>query len=402
MVRGRLHGATSRRVALAMVFGLFLVACAGEDSGEDATEPSVTEEDAQATETSEEAEPSANVAPAADPVEFSFASYSPESAVFSQAFVDWAERVNELSGGEVSVEPFWLQSLLPATEILPGVRDGRADMGIVGADLYPADLHLGSIVGLPFLTQDAEAHARALIELYDTVPEMKAEYEDMGLKLLHPSAGVGPNLIVGTDNIASIDDLAGQRLRGYGYVIDALGAIGADPVGMAQPEVYESLQRGVLDATSGVTLDLGVDVRFHEVADYFIDPGYGQWASGFIVMRLEDYEALSDEAQAAIDQANEEYVDLVVERLVQREDEACATLQEAGTEIVIWDQAETDRWAAEVGDSIEQSFIDRGVAEFGYEATFLEELLDTYKELIAKHEADSTYEPASQRCLGGS
>src|SRR5690606_18927448 len=53
-----------------------------------------------------------------------------EQSVQGQSLVAWAEEVNKATDGTLTIEIYPSGSLLAGTDILPGVADGRADLGM--------------------------------------------------------------------------------------------------------------------------------------------------------------------------------------------------------------------------------------------------------------------------------
>lgn len=316
--------------------------------------------------------------------EYIYSSYNPGTTVNSQGFEYFQKRVTELSDGAITFKNFYSGALLPATEGLPGVLDGRADIAITGPAFNPEALHLINVVGVPFLAQDGDSASRALNDLYKSSKSFKKEFDDLGVHLV-AIAPVGPNMIVANDKIESIADLDGKQVRGYGYVLDALKDVGASAVAMAQPDVYEAVERGVLDATSGVSLDLAIDNKFEEIGDYFIEPGFGQYALGINVMSLDKWNSLSPATQKVFDSALDDYLDEYDRIQTTREAEACAAAKKAGVEFVIWDDAARKEWSDQVSKSIEDKWIKDGVG-FGYPEAEVQGFLDDYKAAIKANE----------------
>lgn len=103
-------------------------------------------------------------------------------------------------------------------------------------------------------------------------------------------------------------DFSGLKVRSI-FIWDALvKSLGAHVVNLALPEVYTSLERGVVDGF--ITVETGFTTyRFHEVVKYVVYPGFGHPATG-ILINLDAWRALPDDlkklvTQAAIDQAKE-------------------------------------------------------------------------------------------------
>ena len=120
--------------------------------------------------------------------ELQFASYIGAAAAQSRASEWWAKEVERRTSGRVKVKFFYQGALLPATDILKGIGDGRADLGYVANAYHPAELPLSSVVGVPFVTSNAEAQMHTFTELYERNTAFRNEWERQGVHVLffHP------------------------------------------------------------------------------------------------------------------------------------------------------------------------------------------------------------------------
>ena len=95
--------------------------------------------------------------------------------------------------------------------------------------------------------------------------------EFKGLKIVHMHATDAAVLHTRTKAVRTQADLSGMRIRVPGrYVGEAIKGLGGTPVGVALPEVYESLQRGQLD---GMTINWAImaPYKLQEVTKFSMD-----------------------------------------------------------------------------------------------------------------------------------
>lgn len=327
--------------------------------------------------------------------ELQFASYNVPDAAESLAQKDWAKRVEEATDGRVKVEFFFQESLLAAAETLPGVNDGRADMGWVATGYYPAELPLMSVVGVPFLSQDPNAQIEAFTDLYANDPAIKDEWNAQGVHVLHwnPSSA---NIVATKEPISSISDLDGVKVRGYGYVSEALKLAGMNAIGLAQPEVYEALQRGVIDATSGASLNIAVDRKFQEVAKHFVGMDFGTYSITADVISLNKWNELPADIQETITEVSKEQPKIYIDYLKAEEEQACEALFEAGGKVTVLPEADTRPWRDAAGPKIKDIWIqDVKKANSKADPTAF---YDAYAALIEQYESGSTYQEPLKRC----
>ena len=153
-----------------------------------------------------------------------------------------------------------------------------------------------SLIDLPFLTDDAGAATYALWEL---LPDQLAD-EYKGLKVLALHAHNGGLIHTRDKKVTTMEDLEGLRIRTPSPAIsDMLSYLGATPQGLPPGEVYENLQRGVIDGTV-FPWDPVASFGLNEVLNYHLDAGV-YTVSFFFVMNQRSYDQLSDEAKACVD-----------------------------------------------------------------------------------------------------
>lgn len=75
------------------------------------------------------------------------------------------------------------------------------------------------------------------------------------------------------DPIEKIDDLKGKKLRGFGLYTRVLDKLGASSVALAPGDIYNAIERGVVDGAAFPNLGI-IDYKLNEVAPYIVMPPY--------------------------------------------------------------------------------------------------------------------------------
>lgn len=220
-----------------------------------------------------------------------------ESRINKQVFQAWADAVEEESDGSITIENYASQTLLDADESYDGVVDGIADITITAQGYTAGRFPLSQIVELPGVSMSATQGACVLQTLYDE-GHIASEYEDTHVLFLFTN---GPGYLHFADeNVRTPEDLEGLRVRRAtttaAYLLEQ---VGADPVGMPMPEVYTSLQRGVVDGLG--TQWEGMKVfGLTELTNYHLEVPF--YSLSFVATMSQDtYNRLSPEQQEVID-----------------------------------------------------------------------------------------------------
>lgn len=293
--------------------------------------------------------------------------------------VPWTEDITACTDGEVKFEIFGAGSQLgnvarQQEQVLAGVVDIANGLTGTPRGRFPRT----SLIDMPFLTNDAGAASYALWELF---PDYLAE-EYKGLKVLALYAHNGGLLHTTGKKVQTMEDLKGLRIRTPSPAVSAmLSALGADPQGLAPAEVYESLQRGVIDGTV-FPWDPVNSFGLNEVLDYHLDLGV-YTVSFFYVMNQKSYDGLSDKAKACVDKYSGDVLVAKFGDWWDKWDEpGRAGAVAAGHEISILSDEERARWLEALQPmmaSYVQSVKDQGVEN-------ADEIYQALKDKIAEYE----------------
>jgi TRAP-type transport system periplasmic protein len=178
------------------------------------------------------------------------------------------------------------------------VKAGVVDIafGLVGV---PRDrLPRTELIELPFLTQDRGVANRALWAVAQT--DLAKEYS--GLKLLGLTIDL-TRIHTRDKPVKSLDDLKGLRMRSPSVTVNRiLTGVGAVPVNIPPVQVYENLEKGVIDGAV-FAWDPISSYRLAEVLNHHVD-SVVSGVSFWFAMNERKYAALPPDVRAAIDAAS--------------------------------------------------------------------------------------------------
>lgn len=244
------------------------------------------------------------------PIEFRLAhNSSPMSSASRNFIVPWTKKVNEVTNGRVKITVYPSQTLCKVKETIDATKTGITDMAWVIVGMFPR-FRLSSVTSLPFLnlpsgTVDGRTlgpgaiNSHILQELYEKFPEIQDEWKQAGVKPLMLHTGGPSFLFMSKKPVSNRADLKGMKIRELaGPAIDLWKTLGAVPVVMPMPPVYEALEKGIID---GAALDWGgtMGFRIYEVAKYRTDItiSLGRFA---LIINNEKWNSLSPDIQEAI------------------------------------------------------------------------------------------------------
>lgn len=305
----------------------------------------------------------------------------PVHGIHTDFLQPWAEELAACSGGQVAVEIFpggtQLGNVAKQQEqVLAGVVDIAHGLHGLPRGRFPRT----SVIDLPFLTEFADAASRTLWAL---LPDYLAE-EYQGLKVLALHAHNGGLIHTRGTRVATMDDMRGLRIRTPSPAISMmLESLGAIPQGMPPGQVYENLEKGVIDGTV-FPWDPVRSFRLAEVLDHHLD-ARAYTVSFFFVMNQRSYDRLPAEVQACIDKSSGE---ALVARFGEWWDAwdapGLAAATEKGNAVAVLSDAERDRWRAALEPMIE-AYLD-ALEEQGVDNA--REIYAKAQEYVARFEAN--------------
>ena len=312
-----------------LTFLLVLSACsAGEDT------PA-----SQAGEVSNDASSSSNGS--GEAVTLSIAHFVPPAHhLHEDIVVPFSEEIEELTEGRVTFEHYPASALVALEAHYDMAVSGVADITISLQSYTPGKFPLSSVTELPFIGSSAVMGAEILWQLYQTFPEIQQEYEET--KVLGLFANDAEYILTAKKPIEKLEDLKGLRIRtATTSENNTMEAWGASPSFMPMPDVYDALQRGVID---GAVAPLSTIESFGlaDVVDYIIEGPFSV-TNFFMVMNKEAWNKLSAEDREIVEQVAEKYRVLAAERYDKAGNDGRTVGIENGVEVITLADSEMER-----------------------------------------------------------
>lgn len=185
--------------------------------------------------------------------------------------LDWfAKQVAEKTGGKVKIELVYGEALAKATEMPEGLRGGAFEVAQLCASYYPGKMPLWTVFDLPMSTPDDVVHQGRVHQEAAEHPAIAAEFKRWNFRMLIPSP-LPQYQIMGQRKFVKVEDFNGARIRVSGEMAKVLEAYGAVKSLVPAPEVFPSLERGVIDAATFPGTYAFASYRLHEISKYYID-----------------------------------------------------------------------------------------------------------------------------------
>ena len=277
---------------------------------------------------------------------------SPRHVMHSDMMAPWAEEIARATGNRLTVKIYPGSQLggKPPTQYKLAA-DGIADIafGLQGytSSVFPRT----TLTELPdFGANGVEATER----MWGIFPKyLSEEYKDV--KVLALWSNDEPVIMTKSRPVRRLEDLKGMKVRTpssmQSKVLQALGAV---PIDMPVTEMYNALDRGVVDAL-WVPPSTILDFKLMEVAKFYTVDLPQSRSPFFLVMNRKKYDALAPDLKKVLDEGTGKALSLKATAAYDRRgDEALKAVRGvAGTEIIKLAPAEQQRWRAALAPMIE-------------------------------------------------
>ena len=256
---------------------------------------------------------------------------------------------------------------------------------LAGAGHQPGKLPLYTIGNVPGLTDDYWAKAKAFYELVMTEKPLLDEFAKYGGRPIG-TAYYPPVAILSSEPRKSLDELKGLKIAAMYPASDILAKFGAAPLSVSPAEQYEALLRKTTDANASPVAAV-IDFKFYEVAKYFTTFNLGDRNHTLVISNNSYATKLSPADQKIIDDLAPWYQNIAYEACaVGLEPRGMDILKQNGVTIIKPSKEDSARLLVAM-DELATKWVDEMNGK-GFPGTAL---MNRYKELIKKYEAESPY-----------
>ena len=285
----------------------------------------------------------------AETVTLTYSSFFPPTHIQSQLSESWCKEVEARTEGRIKVQYYAGQTLTNAKQTYDGVIDGIADIGLSGLAYTRGRFPLMSSIDLPFGYVSGVAATTAANDLYAKFTPK--EFEDTKVLYFHAH---GPGFLHTRNKpVKTLEDMKGLKVRSTGTSAEVATALGGTPVPMPMPDSYESLQKGVVDASLH-PVEANKGWKLGEVTKYatFAYPA-AYTTTFFVVMNKGKWDKIDPKDQKIIEEINKEWADKHGEAWDTSDMEGVRFFQQQGNTILGLDPKESARWEKAVSPMID-------------------------------------------------
>ena len=238
------------------------------------------------------------------PIELSYSVFFPPSHIQCKTAEEWAKAVEARSEGRIKITIYPGGTLTKAPQCYEGVINGLSDIGMSCLAYTRGRFPLLEGLDLPLGYPDGKTATRAVNDM--VLKYAPAEIQDVHVLYMHAH---GPGILASKKDVRKLDDMKGLKVRATGLSAKIVESLGGTPVAMSQPETYESLQKGVVDATL-CPMETLKGWKQGEVVNSVTDAkNIGYTTAMFVVMNKAKWDSLPAGLQKLLTDVSAEWVD---------------------------------------------------------------------------------------------
>ncbi|NWF67240.1 MAG: TRAP transporter substrate-binding protein DctP [Campylobacterales bacterium] len=261
----------------------------------------------------------------------------------------FAKKIDELSGGALNIKIHAKNSLIPALEVFDATSRGLID-GFHSGPYYwkGKNSAFGLIGGFPFgFTQNEMSAYLMFGGGYELWRELYAKHN------LMPFMGGGTDIQMGgwyKKPINSLHDLNGLKMRIPGIAGEVVSKVGVSPILLPAGEIYQALERGIIDATEWVGPALDLMMKFYQVAPYYYTGWHEPGSMLEFTFNKATFEKLPKEFQTMIEMTSHESHSRMVYEMQTKNSQSLEKLNEFKIEI--------KEYPLDVMNGVKKAFLD--------------------------------------------
>jgi len=317
-----------------------------------------------------------SLASAAEVIKLKFANYFPPTHMNSVMMGKYCDELNKKLAGKVELTQYAGSTLLSAPKVAAGVATGIADIGLSNLSYTRGRFPVMEIMELPLGLPSPWIGGHVANDFYN---KFKPKDFDTYHVLMLSSSGIN---VIQTLNkpVKTLEDLKGLKLRGTGRLGDIVKALGATPIPIETPDLYDSLKRGIIEGAL-LPLETLKGFKTGEVQKYVTS----SWKIGsaycfYVLMNKNKWNSLPSDVKKVIDEFSKEFIERWTVEWNNIDIEGREYFLKQGGQIIPISDAESEKWVKAAQPVVED--YKKDLISKGYKAADVDAWISYVKERI--------------------
>lgn len=316
----------------------------------------------------------------ADVIKLKAANYLPVTHKMSLLTGWFCDEVKKRTNGKVEIAYYPGGTLLSPIKMYDGILSGIADLGLSHIQYTRGRFPVMEVFDLPLGFPSGWVNTQVAMDFYNKFKPK--EFDDVHVLYVTPAGA----LILQTTKkpVKMLEDLKGLKIRATGQLADVFKYLGAVPIPLAMPDVYESLRRGVID---GVSVDYSTLKywKFAEVVKYVTSTWkVGTTITFYFVINKKKWDQIPPDLQKVITEVALETKEKQARLWNEMDLEGIEVFKGQGGQIFDLSDEEAKKWVKAVEPVIagyKKSMVEKGFKESDIDGwiKFIKERIEYWK-----------------------
>ncbi len=273
-------------------------------------------------------------------IQLTYSNFFPPSHIQSKLAAAWCKEVEKRTNGKVKITYYPGGTLTKGKNCYDGVVNGLSDIGMSVLAYTRGRFPIMQAVDLPLGYTSGVVATKICNAVYN-------KFKDPGFKdtqVMYLMAH-GPGLLFTKKKpVKKLEDLKGVKIRAHGTTAALVKALGGTPVAMPMPELYQALQKGVVEGAF-YPMEVNKGWKMAEQVKYCtMSLSCAYTTSFFVVMNKKKWNALPADVKKTIEEINKEWIVKHGKAWDSSDAEGKKYFLEKGGKIITLSKDELARW----------------------------------------------------------
>lgn len=263
------------------------------------------------------------------------------------------ENIESASEGRIIIETYPGSQLGGEREALEGIQMGSIEMGVISNAPFGGFFEEMTVLDLPYVFENEQISDEVLDgefgdELFDRM------LEETGIRGLAWGENGIRHVATNDKAVESPEDLNGMQIRSQENPVhlNMIRSFGGSPTAIPFPELYSSLQQGVIDGYEN-PFSLIEGMGFYDVTDYISLTAHVNGVYSFVINESV-YQSLPEDLQIILQEEATKWSDIEREMNREQEREGRTHIESTGVEVIELSEEQIDEFKKASEPVVEQ------------------------------------------------
>jgi len=281
------------------------------------------------------------VTQAAETFKLKYSSWVPEQDAMNYSPNLWMKEVEKRTGGRVKVTPYYAQTLGKVANFLDMLKTGICDLALIPTGMFSKDFPILDVLSLPGLIPNRTVGTETM---YALMYRGLLDKEFSGYRPIVLQAHDPFYIVFTKKKVTSLEGLKGMKIRFPSVTIKSyFEALGATPVSIPPPELFNAVNTGILDGTSASPGYLVLS-KLYEIMKYISIANPISDGANIVLMSQKTWNSLPKDIQLIMEELNTRAKYQYLDRGHQQDIDSIKQLKEAGMDLYNLSPSELERW----------------------------------------------------------